>query len=487
MSKSKRKKVFQSEIKQCKYYVNGMHCASCEVLIEKKLLKKYDDLEFVDASLAKGELNISYKGSKPTEEELNSIFHETGYMFSQKKYYKDLTPLISIKNGFLSINTDKMKTLLRTLFLFIVFVVLFKTLEKSGLASGISVSSSSSYPAFFLFGIVAGLSSCAALIGGLLLSLSKQWSEVYIYSSSKVQKLIPFTMFNIGRIISFTLLGGLLGLLGGTLGLTIEGSSTFTTIGVVLVSLIMAILGLQMLGIEWASKFQFKVPKFISRKITSEEDFQGKYMPLVVGALTFFLPCGFTITAQALALTSGSFLSGAMILLFFSLGTLPILALISLTSVEVSKRPKLNATFNYVAGALVLFFALYNFNAQLNVLGLKSLSDIKLPSYSAPKTSGTSVVEPDKEGYQIINLTASGFEYEIKSGSKIKAGVPTKLVVQNNGIQGCGSYLLARGLMNNYVQLKPGRNEIDLGTPQKGVYKITCTMGMVSPVTVEVI
>ncbi|PIZ28832.1 sulfite exporter TauE/SafE family protein, partial [Candidatus Berkelbacteria bacterium CG_4_10_14_0_8_um_filter_39_42] len=41
-------------------------------------------------------------------------------------------------------------------------------------------------------------------------------------------------------------------------------------------------------------------------------------MPMALGALTFLLPCGFTLTAEGLALISGNSLSGALIMLAFS-------------------------------------------------------------------------------------------------------------------------------------------------------------------------
>ncbi|NCP77121.1 sulfite exporter TauE/SafE family protein [bacterium] len=41
------------------------------------------------------------------------------------------------------------------------------------------------------------------------------------------------------------------------------------------------------------------------------------------GALTFFLPCGFTLAMQAYAITTGSFITGALTMMAFALGTAP--------------------------------------------------------------------------------------------------------------------------------------------------------------------
>ena len=93
-----------------------------------------------------------------------------------------------------------------------------------------------------------------------------------------------------------------------------------------------------------------------------------------MGALTFFLPCGFTITAQSLALLSGSVFTGALIMGAFALGTIPVLLFIGLSSVKFSSKPHLTERFSKVAGFLVLFFALYNISNQATVLGFTGIN-----------------------------------------------------------------------------------------------------------------
>jgi len=75
--------------------------------------------------------------------------------------------------------------------------------------------------------------------------------------------------------------------------------------------------------------------------------------PLLVGVGTFFLPCGFTQAMQVVALSSGSFLSGFLIMLAFALGTLPMLALLSFGSISFAES-KYAPLFFKVAGVLVI-------------------------------------------------------------------------------------------------------------------------------------
>lgn len=497
MSKKNKQKEIPNNIKSCTYYIDGMHCASCEILIEKKLLKQ-NNIESADATLTEGSVNFTYKGEKPSTDSLSDLFRESGYTFSEKKYFRERDiPMIAINNGKMAINRKKVNGLFMVILSVIVILIIFQIISDSGIAGRIVLSNTSSYISFFTFGIVAGLSSCAALVGGLLLSMSKQWNEVYIDADSKAEKLKPFAMFNIGRLISFILLGGILGAIGSSLGISLNSSPVITAVVIMIVSFVMLILGLQMLEVEWAYKIKIALPKFLTRTVSNEEKFKGKYMPFIIGALTFFLPCGFTLIAQGLALTSGSFLRGALMMFSFALGTLPILGMISLTSVNITAKPKLNALFSKIAGFLVIIFAIYNFNAQLNLLGYKSLSDIKLPRINLQSNNSSSnsknsnqnnpTIEVDSNGVQIVRINAQGFSYQFDGGSTVKSGVPTKIIVQNKGVDGCAVALTARGLLSSYVYLNEGENIIDLGSPTKGSYKITCTMGMVSPITLKVI
>ncbi len=357
-------------VKENTYFIKGMHCASCEVLIEKKILE-IPGVKSVEASTSSGKAIIEYQDEKPSVEKLNDIFKKDNYTFFKSKQAIDLSE---------NINEQPTNTTLFGFATAVVIMTLFLLLDRMGISGLLNINSHSSAFTFLGFGILASLSSCAALVGGIVLSMSKQWyrlheqssilgksgQELYTAERSAYKKFQPHLMFNIGRILSYALLGGALGLIGSRL----ELSFGFTASLVIVVSLLMIVLGLQMLGVKGFRKFQFSMPKFITRGVANENNFKGKYMPFVMGAATFFLPCGFTITAQTIALLSGSALQGAMILGFFALGTTPILLLIGFSSVTFFSKPHLAMIFSKGAGFLVLFFALYNIYNQLSVLGL---------------------------------------------------------------------------------------------------------------------
>lgn len=478
MAKRKQAKS-QSSTKTCTLHVDGMHCASCEVLIEKKLLK-HEGFEAVDANQGQGKVTIVYEGADPDAKKLSSEFKALGYQFSNQPFASHDAPLLSLgSKGELLMNPRKALKYFGVLFLVVILITGFLLLERSGLASLVTVNATSPLPLFFLFGVAASLASCAALVGGVLLSMAKQWNEVYIDRDTTWERAQPHVLFHIGRLISFTVLGGVLGIIGLLLGKVFsaggEGSLLpveLTAFIIMLVSVLMLVLGLQMLGVKWAGKLQLTMPKFLGRFIANEENFQGKWAPMAVGAGTFFLPCGFTIVVQTLALTTGNPLQSALMLLLFALGTLPMLGLISFSGVGLTRKPHFTAIFNLVAGMLVIFFAVYNFNSQLNVFSLPSLSDITTAPAVAATTSNNAEV-------QVISMEASSYGYS-PSNFTVKAGVPVRWEINDIGTSGCTNAIIARGLITGQVNLRRGMNIVEFTPTQRKTYKFSCWMGMVT-------
>lgn len=344
-----------------------------------------------------------------------------------------------------------------------------------GLSGLVNVNADSSLPFFFVFGLIAGISSCAALVGGLILSLSKKWDE------EKAKKgLPPHLTFNIGRLISYTFLGLILGTLSQTIRLSLHFAPVFVTI----VSGLMIVFALQMLGVKALDRFRFTLPKFISRRIKTSEKPTSKYSSFLLGAATFFLPCGFTITAQSMALLSGSAIQGALIMLAFALGTLPTLLIIGYSSEKLVQNKKRAAIFMKVAGILVLFFALYTFNAQLNVLGVTSFND--LIKKEAPKSTEISGLAPIVNGKQLLKMNAASSGYTPNS-FKVKVGVPVRWEITDTGTSGCTNAVIAKSFFSDEIQLTPGKTSVKEFTPTKvGKFKFSCWMGMISGI-IEVV
>lgn len=456
------------------YYVNGMHCPSCEVLIEKTILKE-KQIESAEASTNDSAVHVTYRGSRPAATKLNKIFSDQEYTFSDQKLppQKNNSASYSLKN-------IKVKNLLRVSGITMLIIALYLAFNKLGGAALLSVNSQSSLPAFFVFGLLAGFSTCSALVGGIILSMSKQWARSYDKTDSAIKKLKPHFMFNFGRIISFALTGSLLGLIGKQ----IQVSPTFTALLTIGISLLMLILGLQMLGVKKLQGFRLNLPRKITRFVVNENNFQTYWMPLLIGSLSFLLPCGFTLTSQSLALVSGNPLQGGLIMATFALGTLPSLLLIGLSSVKLVARPHLGKQFLTIAGILVVFFAVYNFNSQLNVLGLSSLSDLRI--FAQQKDLESEDLPPIINGKQVIKMSAQSYTYD-PAYFRVRSGIPVRWEIANDGVSGCTNAIISKGLFEGQIDLQSQKVAVKTFTPQEpGKYKFSCWMGMVSGV-IEVI
>lgn len=336
-----------AEQKTHTFYVKGMHCHACILLIESELR------EVVGVSRAVPNLNthtvevsgdFGWRTPEEVARELSQVIAKHGYELSvekqqHQKNWGDFTVAIPVALG---------------------FAVLFVLLQKLGIVNLVNASDVS-YGTAFMIGVIASLSTCMAVVGGLVLSMSATFAR-------EGDKVRPQILFHIGRIVSFFILGGVIGALGSAFTL----GTTGTFVLGLLVGIVMLILGINLLDVfPWAKRFQPSMPKFLGKHVLGVSELNHWLTPLLVGALTFFLPCGFTQAMQLYSLTTGSFLAGGLTMLSFALGTLPVLALIGFSSFSIKNSAKAGIFFKS-AGLIVILFALFNIINSLVVIGLIS-------------------------------------------------------------------------------------------------------------------
>ena len=328
-----------------KFHIRGMHCKSCALLTESEL-KEFPYISEVKASLKSSLVEvIGNFGDKTPEEvvrELSSVLHPHGYTLSVEKIEK-------------KINWGEFKIAIPITLL---FVALYVFLQKIGLVNLVHATKVS-YGTAFVVGIIASLSSCMAVVGGLLLSMSASFAK-------EGEKFKPQIMFHLGRIISFFILGGVIGVIGSAFQL-----NTFSTfiLGLI-IAIVMLILGINLLDVfPWAKRLQPGMPKYLSRHAMRVSKLNHTLTPALVGIATFFLPCGFTQSMQIVALSTGNFMSGAMTMFAFALGTLPVLGLLSFSSFSISKSSK-SGIFFKTAGLVVILFAIFNLINALVVINI---------------------------------------------------------------------------------------------------------------------
>lgn len=326
------------------FHVNGMHCKACVLMIDSEL-EELPNIEKVTASLQKHQVEVTGDfGDKTPEqiaEELSQPLIKHGYSLAVEK----------------QVATKNWSEFIYAIPIALGFALLFVLLQKSGVVNLVDASEMN-YGTAFLIGLIASVSTCMAVVGGLILSMSASFAKTG--DSTK-----PQILFHIGRIISFFVLGGVIGVIGSAFAL----NQTSTFVLSLLIGLVMLVLGLNLLEVfHFTKKLQPAMPKFISKHVLGISKFNHRFTPILVGIATFFLPCGFTQSMQIYTLSTGSFLSGGLTMLAFALGTLPVLALISFSSFSIKNSSK-SGVFFKTAGLIVILFALFNIVTSFVAIG----------------------------------------------------------------------------------------------------------------------
>lgn len=322
------------------FHVSGMSCNSCKMFIEDTL-RALPGITQVHVDIHDGLVTFeSDEGDKHTLlTVLNKSMEGKRYVFSFEKVIEE---------------KKKNNDIWKALPIGIIFLVLFFILQKSGILN-FGIGGETTPLTSFLVGIVASLSSCLAIVGGLVLSLSVKVVE----DNRSATK--PMVLFHLGRIGGFAVLGGVLGIIGGAIGINYVLSGLLG----LLASLIMITLGANLLGL--IKKNTFTLPSSFFSFFKKAE--HSTFAPLAIGIGTFFLPCGFTQSMQITALSSGSFMSGAFIMFAFALGTFPVLALISFGANSFAKSKHAPLFFKSV-GVVVIGLGVFGVLAGLAGLGI---------------------------------------------------------------------------------------------------------------------
>lgn len=317
--------------------ISGMHCISCEILLEKEL-KKIKWVELIMLSHKDWIMEIEYIEKSDYDKVIKAI---------EKNWFIVISEAEEI---------DKTTNMLLNIIVILAVIILFIFSQFFDLYKYIPDTNTLSYSGAFLVWIIASLSSCLAITWWIIIGFSKYIDSTHTSSwHVKVQ-----LWFQLGRIMWFFLLWWILWLTGQLINI----SFSFTGILTFAIWILLLYMWLNILGIlPSLSRFWIHMPKSFASKI--EKLWKPKYAP-IVWALTFFLPCGFTQTIQLLAISSGSFWAWWLIMLFFVLGTFPVLFSVGLWSSYFSdkKLPILNK----IIASILVFFWIITISNSYNLL-----------------------------------------------------------------------------------------------------------------------
>ncbi len=444
-------------------YVDGMTCRSCEITIERKF-KRVRGVHRVEADATMGIVKIVCDGG--CEPDIDGL---RGALKGHEYSVRDITA------GDPPTRSER-PSLMRLVGLFALVLLLGSLLSRLGLfKQQFNVAGSMSVAAALVLGLVAGSSSCIAVSGGLLLSSAAKFRERY-GALSAAGRMRPVFMFVAGRTLSYGILGGVI----GAVGTAFTPSPLVTGALIVTAAAFMLVMGLDMLKIApaWLKSIMPRMPKSLSHRIMDAEGKEHPVMPFLLGAGTFFLPCGFTQSLQLYALTTGSFLKGGLILGAFALGTAP--ALLALGWASSSLKGKAGKFFLQLSGALVIVLGLWNIQNGFTVAGYPlALPNLRPSADAVAAEEKANVAAPDvKGGQQVIKMAVGGpgsaYDPDILT---VKAGVPVRWEIDGVNVSGCISYLQSPKLGIG-IQLKQGANVVEFTPKKPGAYSFSCSMGM---------
>ena len=437
--------------------VEGMTCASCEKRVGTAL-RALPGVESVDVSATRGSATVG-GSALPSRERIAEAIRSAGY--------EPVTAPWLTRDG------SVWRTVLASTLVVAVIAAVLSVTGVPDVAEGLADPSRGGLLLVLVLGLAAGVSTCMALIGGLVLGFSAAHAATFPSAGSARPPLLtrmrPQLVFNAGRVVGFAILGALLGGLGSTMSLP----TRIMAVLVLSVAVVMFLLGVRLTGVSpRMAAWSPRLPGGLGRAIGLDSAPEGSYSharTALVGAATFFLPCGFTQAVQIYALSTASPLVGGAVMAVFALGTTP--GLLALAAVPELTSGRRQATVLRVVGVVVLAFAVLNATSGLQLLGLRTA-----PATAYGQTISDNVTV--ESGVQTVRMTQVADGYE-PADTVLYAGMPTTWLIEGTSQLYCSAFMRVPALGLD-VTIAPGANTVDLPALDAGVVPFTCVMGMYS-------
>ncbi|AWI05445.1 heavy metal transport/detoxification protein [Clostridium drakei] len=425
-------------IKNIRLKVYNMTCTSCEKSIERTL-KRLVGVFNVKANYNEQCVEIEYDSELCSLKDIKNSIHSAGY------------------------STEKSSNLGIAGILIVVLTIIFIGNSTGGFDMN-NMLKGATYFVLFVVGVLTSI-HCVGMCGGIMISQSLS-NE----STNKFQAIKPALLYNIGRVISYTILGGIIGALGSILSLSIKTQAALQ----IFAGLFMIIMGFNMAGFGLFRRLQIRLPwNFCYLKNKPKT-------PLIIGILNGLMPCGPLQTMQLYALGTGSAAKGAISMFIFALGTVPLMLTFGTVS-GLLNRGYTKKVLKF-SGVLVIVLGLIMGNRGLSLAGVNVAETIISPltgnneSLAASYNSTKAVLNDE---IQVVNITADGNGYT-PNVIYVKKDVPVKWTIDGKQINSCNNVIIVPAL-NIKKQLDNGENIIEF-TPKDKDINFSCWMGMITGV-----
>lgn len=472
------------------FSIGGMSCIACQHKIEHKLLEA-DGIKQISVSYKTGKATVSFDPDTISFEQITKIIESLDYTVLPEKQSEEID--ISMTIGLSAI-----------------IIALFVLLQRFGILNLLVPSrlaeSGMSYGMLFVVGLLTSV-HCIAMCGGINLSQCIPNNK-----NSDKPSLMSSLLYNLGRVISYTVIGFILGGVGMVFGNTDMGFSVFAQGIIKLVAgICMVIMGINMLGIfPVLRRFQLRLPKGVAAKIFRKKSTVSQ--PFIVGSLNGLMPCGPLQSMQILALASGNPFAGALSMLLFSLGTVPLM--LGLGTVVSALGRKFSQAVMQVGAVLVAVMGLamvsqggslsglFTFKTlQFTIIALTVIGTLTIAPFSnkiyrtasiitaiavfsggifiysrlnKPTASNTAQII---DGVQIVRSTLSSGSYP---NITVQSGVPVEWTIEapQGSINGCNNQMIIREYDISHV-FNVGENVISFTPTEAETIYYSCWMGMI--------
>ena len=435
-------------------WVTDMTCVSCERKIEKKL-RETAGVVGAKAKFTDGSVKITYDADVTGVGSIEKHIEELGYSIAKGKRQR------------LS------DTLLRMIWVSIALYELYALLNRFELLNVLynfpEAKAGMGYGMLFVVGLLTSV-HCVAMCGGINLSQSLSASLPHALTEYLGEKALARVavvrsgfLYNGGRVVSYTLIGGLV----GTLGAVVSPSENVRGAIQLVAGVFMVIMGLNMLNLfPWLRRLTPRMPKFFTDRAGKNNG------PFYVGLLNGFMPCGPLQAMQLYALSTGSFIKGALSMFVFSAGTLPLMFGLSALSSLLSKKFTRGMMTAGATMVVVLGVAMFGNGMSLTELSFKSAAQV------ADARASQALTIQVGNGVQLVKTELKPGRYD---PIKVQAGIPVRWTIhaKPGTLNGCNNRIIIPEYNRLQKKLALGDNVIEFTPTRTGTFTYTCWMGMI--------
>ena len=455
MSQEQKREVakqLQAKIEKKKLVVSGMHCKSCEMLITDSVMK-IDGVKRFKVDYSKGKGEVEYDPEKTDTGKIIQAVEEKGYECEEEIHHQEAKRF------------GRWKSVGTALGFAVVILGALIIAQSSFISAVPDLGTNASLLLIFTIGLLTGF-HCIGMCGGFMVSYTTKnaMDDDGEGKRKRINNIKPHLSYSAGKLISYTTVGAAFGLIGSFFTF----SGPMRGVMAVAAGILMIIMGLNMLNaIPFLRRANFTGLGFLGKRMSGRN--KG---PFTLGLFTGLMPCGPLIAMELYAAGTGSVLLGAVALLVFGLGTLPVMnvfgATLSMLSMNFTKRIlKISAVVVMVLGIIML-------SRGMTLSGV----GFNLNSVSAAVASGS--------GQDAINITNNVQQIDMTVTSSgwspdrfvLKKGVPVKWVIDVKQLTGCNKEIIVPAY-NLDIKLKQGINVVEFTPTSEGTVSWSCWMGMI--------